>query len=101
MRFPLVLAYGLTLLSTAVPVWAIPKLQKEYRHRRLPTDPLVKRNAEGSCTDTSAFVTSAPKVNIFYGLSDLEVADVAAWLFAQPDLNLTVTANATDWDNTM
>lgn len=43
----------------------------------------------------------APKENIWSGLTGPEAAGVTEWLFAQTELNLTQSENATSWDNTM
>lgn len=43
----------------------------------------------------------APKDNIWSGLTGPEAAGVTEWLFAQKELNLTLSDNATSWDNTM
>ena len=59
-----------------------------------------KRDAP-TCAETLATDITAPKINIWQELSDVEVAGVAQWLFAQEDLNLTVSENATSWDNTV
>ena len=61
----------------------------------------AERRDAPSCAETLATNITAPKINIWQGLSDVEVAGVAQWLFAQEDLNLTVSENATSWDNTV
>ncbi|KAI8241344.1 hypothetical protein K4K57_000053 [Colletotrichum sp. SAR 10_99] len=43
----------------------------------------------------------APKENIWSGLTGPEAAGVTEWLFAQTELNLTQSENATSWDNTI
>lgn len=50
---------------------------------------------------SAPYAAKAPYDNIWGGLSDTEAASVIAWLFAQPSLNLTVSENATGWDNSM
>ncbi|KAL4924490.1 copper amine oxidase [Aspergillus undulatus] len=53
------------------------------------------------CEDTPPQEIKAPKYNVWYGLTDDETADVAKWLFGRPELNLTTTENAGEWDNTI
>jgi len=61
-----------------------------------------KRSTElPSCSEDLTTKITAPKPNPWAPLSDFETASVVAWLFAQEDLNLTVTADAGSWDNTM
>jgi primary-amine oxidase len=49
----------------------------------------------------SAYPITAPKENVWGGLTDVEAAGVASWLFAQTELNLTVSEEAGEWDNHM
>ncbi|KAL5051698.1 hypothetical protein BDW71DRAFT_202849 [Aspergillus fruticulosus] len=53
------------------------------------------------CQDTPPQKINAPKENVWYGLTDDETANVAKWLFGRPELNLTSTENAGEWDNTI
>lgn len=53
------------------------------------------------CVIQNAQDTTAPKKNIWGGLSGPEASSVVAWLFSQPEFNLTQSENATNWDNTM
>jgi primary-amine oxidase len=53
------------------------------------------------CAEVGSAAITAPKKNIWAPLTDVDAAAVAAWLFSQSDLNLTVSANATSWDNSM
>ncbi|KAI9375379.1 copper amine oxidase [Aspergillus egyptiacus] len=53
------------------------------------------------CDDTPPQEINAPKENVWYGLTDDETAAVAKWLFDQPELNLTVSEDAGEWDNTI
>ncbi len=53
------------------------------------------------CPDTSATSITAPKMNVWGELADRDAADVVGFLFAQPELNLTASENATEWDNTL
>lgn len=57
--------------------------------------------ATPACANAYASEIAAPNENVWGGLTDSEAASVVQWLFAQPELNLTVTANATEWDNTV
>lgn len=54
-----------------------------------------------SCAGTGATEITAPKANIWDQLDDVEAAGVVAWVFAQPEFNLTVSENATAWTNSM
>jgi primary-amine oxidase len=54
-----------------------------------------------ACEDTPPQEINAPKENVWYGLTDDETADVAKWLFGRPELNLTTSEIAGEWDNTM
>ncbi|KAL4749209.1 hypothetical protein BDW72DRAFT_195030 [Aspergillus terricola var. indicus] len=53
------------------------------------------------CQATPPQEINAPKENVWYGLTDDETADVAKWLFGRPELNLTSTEDAGEWDNTI
>ncbi|KAK0669179.1 putative copper amine oxidase [Cercophora samala] len=53
------------------------------------------------CSETLATEIKAPKPNVWGPLVDVEVASVVEWLFAQADLNLTVSEEAGGWDNTI
>lgn len=52
-----------------------------------------------TCADANAI--TAPKENVWGGLTDVEAAGVTAWLFAQAELNLTISEDAGEWDNVM
>ena len=54
-----------------------------------------------TCSASGAQATTAPFSNPWSSLTDVEAASVAAWLFSQESFNLTVTAEAGDWDNTV
>ncbi|KAL3423197.1 copper amine oxidase [Phlyctema vagabunda] len=58
-------------------------------------------SSSGSCAAPAAQEISAPKSNVWSGLTDDEAASVTKWLFGQSTLNLTATANAGEWDNTL
>jgi primary-amine oxidase len=74
------------------------------RGRKFFTSSLAKRNVSEEfpdCVVQNAQKTEAPKKNIWGTLTGEEASGVVAWLFAQPDLNLTVSEKAGNWDNTM
>jgi primary-amine oxidase len=54
-----------------------------------------------SCSDSDYTKTLAPKTNVWGGLTDVEAASVTQWLFTQTELNLTVSDDAGEWDNSM
>ncbi|KAL4785483.1 copper amine oxidase [Aspergillus varians] len=60
-----------------------------------------KARSESLCEDSAPQEINAPKENVWYGLTGDETAAVANWLFGRPELNLTTTENASDWDNTI
>jgi len=61
-----------------------------------------KRAAElPSCAETTTTTITAPKENPWAPLTNEETAAVVKWLFDQAELNLTVTANATSWENSI
>ena len=63
----------------------------------------VKRQYQNgsACIETSPSDFKAPKSNIWSGLTDVEAAGVTQWLFGQADLNLTITDDAGEWDNSV
>jgi hypothetical protein len=60
-----------------------------------------RRSDSQSCAAPGAQITSAPNVNVWSSLTDIEAASVAKWLFSQPTFNLTATPDAGEWDNTL
>lgn len=58
-------------------------------------------NESATCAELSATAVTAPKDNLWSELDDTDAAAIVAWLFAQPEFNLTVSDNATEWDNTV
>jgi primary-amine oxidase len=50
-----------------------------------------------ACIEHDATSVTAPKANIWSGLTDIEASSVTAWLFAQSELNLTITEDAGAW----
>jgi primary-amine oxidase len=74
------------------------------RGRKAFTSSVAKRNVTedpADCVIQNAQDTVAPKKNIWGGLSGEEASSVVSWLFAQPELNLTESEKAGNWDNTM
>lgn len=68
----------------------------------------IKRAMEGNrprtvetCAETIAADITAPKANIWGALTSVETAGVVEWLFAQDDLNLTISDDVGAWDNSM
>jgi primary-amine oxidase len=53
------------------------------------------------CVAPGAQAISAPSTNVWSSLTSVEAAFVAAWLFAQPSLNLTSIEDAGEWDNSL
>lgn len=78
---------------------AISNVLKGKRSAQLNT--IAPRDNSSSCAGTAAQEITAPKQNIWDQLDDIDAAGVVAWLFAQPEFNLTVTENATAWDNSV
>jgi primary-amine oxidase len=74
------------------------------RGRKAFTSSVSKRNVTedpADCVVQNAQTTDAPKKNIWGGLTGEEASGVVSWLFAQPELNLTASEKAGNWDNTM
>jgi primary-amine oxidase len=74
------------------------------RGRKHFTSSVAKRNVTEDppdCVIQNAQIIQAPKVNIWGGLTGPEASGVVSWLFAQPELNLTESEKAGNWDNTM
>ena len=62
----------------------------------------IKRYVNGSaCHEAAPEDFRAPHHNVWGELTSKEAADVTKWLFAQKDLNLTVSVNATEWSNSI
>lgn len=80
---------------------AISDVLKGKRDARL--NAVLPRNETtlSSCAGTAAVEITAPKQNIWDQLEDVDAAGVVAWLFEQPEFNLTVSENATAWDNSV
>lgn len=56
---------------------------------------------ESTCAQTGPAAIQPGKGNIWVGLTDDEAAGVTEWLFGQKDLNLSLSAAAGEWDNTV
>lgn len=56
---------------------------------------------ETTCAQTGPVLAQPAKANIWAGLTDDEAAGVTSWLFHQKDLNLTLSSEAGEWDNTV
>lgn len=95
------------LLSTAQLVYAIPRARPDPKlwlkdYQSYPgTTAFRRQTASNACNANFDNAITAPKPNVFRELSPPEVAGVAEWLFAQPDLNLTAAEDAGEWDNTI
>ena len=77
-------------------------LRKAHRHRKAKQAEEVKRaTQESACVSRDAAVSDAPKSNIWQGLTGPETASVLKWLFQQKELNLTKSADAGEWDNSV
>ncbi|KAJ2906807.1 hypothetical protein MKZ38_010798 [Zalerion maritima] len=70
-------------------------------NKRYTNDTTDDANDPEDCYVKTAADIAAPKDNIWAGLTDGEAASVTAWLFAQPELNLTTSGEAGEWDNTI
>lgn len=78
---------------------AISDVLKGKREARLGH--LAPRANASSCAGGAAVEITAPKKNVWDQLDDVDAAGVVAWLFAQSEFNLTVSENATAWDNSV
>ena len=58
--------------------------------------PINRRQASGNCASNSQLTVTAPKSNIFAGLTDDEAAAVTTFLHGQTSLNLTAITMATE-----
>lgn len=80
---------------------AISDVLKGKRDARLTAVLPRNETVSSSCAGTAAVEITAPKQNVWDQLDDIDAAGVVAWLFEQPEFNLTVSENATAWDNTV
>lgn len=76
-------------------------LKNSKRWSNDTTAPTTSAAAAPSCVDSNATSITAPKDNIWGGLTDLEASSVVSWLFDQPELNLTISEDAGEWDNSV
>jgi len=60
-----------------------------------------RRSDNQPCAALGAQVINAPNMNTWSSLTDDEAASVAQWLFSHPTFNLTATADAGAWDNSL
>ncbi|PNS15337.1 Copper amine oxidase 1 [Sphaceloma murrayae] len=109
------LSESLLLLSTLSTAFARPsaKLEWRYHAKERAKKLLLKSGHLGRRADNSTISPpadnpcegfnhiTAPADNVWVGLRDDEAASVASWLFAQPELNLTATEDAGEWDNSV
>ena len=90
--------YSLSLLLlTAVDLsWAIPRSNNGPAARPHSLNgPAGRRRTTSTCASGADLTITAPKKNIFAGLSDQDFADITSFLHAQDALNLTAVANST------
>jgi primary-amine oxidase len=109
MMLPSLDKFLLYLVLSSSLVEALPKAPwvEQYartRGRKSFASAVTKRNVTADpldCVIQNAQKTEAPKKNIWGGLTAAEASGVVSWLFAQPELNLTESEKAGNWDNTM
>ena len=107
LRFSCQIVIALLLLTSLVDARPRPKAawMRGARSRLAKSSNVnrfTERYANGSACHASAPEDfQAPHLNIWSGLTDKEAADITKWLFAQTDLNLTVSENATSWSNSI
>lgn len=80
---------------------AISNVLKGKRDARISAVLPRNETVSSSCAGTGAVEITAPKHNVWDQLEDIDAAGVVAWLFAQPEFNLTVSEDATPWDNSV
>ncbi|KAF1987640.1 putative membrane copper amine oxidase [Aulographum hederae CBS 113979] len=96
----LLLSLGSFVLARPSPRPKSANFRKAY-HDRLVNDRMKRQASSAPCAAPGAQAISAPKKNVWYGLTDEEAAAVTKWLFSQEDLNLTAAEDAGSWDNTV
>ena len=89
------------LLITGSPAPKSAWLRKAARRKGQLQHEKRQASINDTCADKLVGALKAPKTNTWWGLSDFEAASVTQWLFAQETLNLTVSENATEWDNSI
>jgi primary-amine oxidase len=77
------------------------KQRAKGQARRALSAAMEKRDNTTLCAEKEALLTTAPKANVWGGLSGEEASSIVHWLFAQPELNLTKADDAGSWDNTL
>lgn len=92
-----------SILVTARPGTTRPPSKANWRRHSKPYASVRElAGRSSSCKSPPVQVDfQAPKTNVWYGLSDDEVAATTEWLFEQADLNLTAAEEASSWDNTI
>lgn len=75
-----------------------PLEQSRRNARRASVERRQAANPTG-CSSGGQIIATAPKSNIFAGLTNDEAAAVTSFLHDQKSLNLTAAANATRWDS--
>ncbi|KIN07075.1 hypothetical protein OIDMADRAFT_21986 [Oidiodendron maius Zn] len=73
-------------------------VRKARGRKNFSRDPYAHTGAT-ACVDSNATKITAPYKNVWDELDDTEAAAVVQWLFRQPELNLTVSDQAGNWDN--
>lgn len=79
----------------------ISNVLKGKRDSRLSAIRPRNETSPTSCAGTGATEITAPKKNVWDTLDDVDAANIVSWLFAQPEFNLTVSEDATSWDNSV
>jgi primary-amine oxidase len=74
--------------------------RKTRGRKHFPRDTYVQTGST-ECVDSNATRITAPHENVWGELDDTEAAAVVQWLFRQSELNLTVSDQAGNWDNTI
>ncbi|PHH66868.1 hypothetical protein CDD81_5220 [Ophiocordyceps australis] len=93
-------ALPLCLIASSYALLALGSLSGEAHVGESPPWPLhSEQKIATTCSQPPQPEFHAPRENIWYGLSDGEVATVTAWLLNQQELNLTANKYATSWDN--
>lgn len=62
---------------------------------------MKRQSSTQACASPASQAITASKPNIWSSLTDDEAASIAQWLFSQPSFNLTATADAGEWDNSV
>lgn len=77
-----------------------------YNRRRSSPEYLKRSDLSSTstcngCVTASSAEITAPKKNIWHGLTNEEAGDVAQFLFKSAEFKLVPTQNATEWNNTL